>query len=75
MAKDYFKECKAIIDSILANMSKTEDYDDSRYYTIDILNVDGERAKVMVCDNCQYLTKEEGSWIVTGDASLSKEAA
>lgn len=62
MARDYFKECKAIIDSILDTMKKNDQFDEDRYYTIEILDVDGDRAKVMVCDDYKYLTKEEGAW-------------
>lgn len=62
MAKDYFKECKAIYTTILDYLKRNNRYDDDLYYTIDILNVDGDTAKVMVCDDYMYLTKEEGSW-------------
>lgn len=69
MAKDYFKDCKAIIDSILQNMKKTNEYDDSAYYTIDILNVEEGSAKVRVCDSYRYLAKEEGNWVVLDDTA------
>lgn len=63
MAKDYFKECQAIIDTILSNMAHANEFDDSHYYTIDILNVEEESAKVMVCDDYRYLAKEDGAWV------------
>lgn len=69
MAKDYFKEAKAIMNTIIENMKKTDEYDESKYYTIDILNVDDASAKVMVCDDYRYLTKEEGNWIEVADSA------
>ena len=62
MAKDFFKDRKAIISTILDNMQGSNEFDESKCYTIDILDVDGETAKVMVCDDYRYLTKEEGTW-------------
>lgn len=75
MAKDYFKDYKAIVDTILENMSSKNELDDSRYYTIDILNVDDERAKVMVCDEYRYLMKEAGAWTMVQDAELAEQIA
>lgn len=75
MAKDYFKDYKAIVNTILENMSKKNEFDDSVYYTIDILDVDDERAKVMVCDRYQYLTKEAGSWMVVPEGELAEQRA
>lgn len=45
-------------------MEKNHELDDDLYYTIDILNIDGESAKVMICGDPLYLAKEEGSWQV-----------
>lgn len=75
MAKDYFKECKAIINAILESMSSKNEFDDSQYYTIDILDVDNDTAKVMVCDQYQYLAKEAGSWVVLPDTEVIKQTA
>lgn len=74
MAKDYFKDCKAIINTILDNMKRTDQFDDSKYYTIDILNMDGETAKVMVCDDYKYLAKEEGAWIEVPETQAAQNA-
>ena len=74
MAKDYFKDCKAIINTILDNMKRTDQFDDSKYYTIDILNMDGETAKVMVCDDYKYLAKEEGAWIEVPETQATQNA-
>lgn len=74
MAKDYFKDAKAIIDSILENMTSKNELDDSQYYTIDILDVDGQKAKVMVCDKYRYLTKEEGAWTVVPENALAEQS-
>lgn len=68
MAKDYFKDCKAITNTVLEYLVKHKDFNDNLYYTIDILNVDGENAKVMVCDDYLYLTKEQGIWSVPAEA-------
>lgn len=64
MAKDYFKESKAITSAVLEYMEKNHELDDDLYYTIDILNIDGESAKVMICGDPLYLAKQEGSWQV-----------
>lgn len=74
MAKDYFKDCKAIINTILDNMKNADEYDDSKYYTIDILNVDGANAKVMVCEDYKYLTKEEGTWVEVPASTSAQNA-
>lgn len=73
MAKNYFKECKAIINAILESMSSKNEFDDSQYYTIDILDVDDDSAKVMVCDQYQYLAKEAGSWVVLPEEKSLKQ--
>ncbi len=75
MAKNYFKECKAIINTILENLSSRNEFDDSQYYTIDILDVDEEKAKVMVCDHYQYLAKEAGSWKVIPETEAAVRQA
>ncbi|MEY8308218.1 hypothetical protein AAK899_01660 [Erysipelotrichaceae bacterium 51-3] len=75
MAKNYFKECKAIINAILESMSSKNEFDDSQYYTIDILDVDDDSAKVMVCDQYQYLAKEAGSWVVLPEEKSLKQIA
>ena len=62
MAKDYFKECKAITNTILEYLENNEDFDNNLSYTIDILNIDGSDAKVMVCDRRLNLTKADGVW-------------
>lgn len=68
--KDYFKECKAIINSILDYLKRNDNYDEDRYYTIDILNVGDDSAKVMVCDDYLYLTKEEGNWTASAQPAV-----
>ncbi|MGM9959704.1 MAG: hypothetical protein ACI32F_00105 [Allobaculum sp.] len=75
MKKDYFKEAKAIMDTVLDNMSKKNELDDSQYYTIDILNVDDLSAKVKVCDKYQYLAKEQGNWVVVSDPEAVRPIA
>ncbi len=70
MAKDYFKDCKAITNTVLEYLVKKKNYSDNLYYTIDILNVDGETAKVMVCEDCLTLTKEQGNWTVPAAAEM-----
>ena len=62
MAKDYFKECKAITNTILEYLENNEDFDNNLSYTIDILNIDGTDAKVMVCDQRLNLIKTDGIW-------------
>lgn len=75
MARDYFKECKAIIESILENLKKNDQFDDDLYYTIDILDVDGDKAKVMVCDSYMYLAKEQGNWTEVPAPETAKQTA
>lgn len=55
-------------------MKNTDEYDDSKYYTIDILNVDGANAKVMVCEDYKYLTKEEGTWVEVPASTSAQNA-
>ncbi|MCF0245599.1 MAG: hypothetical protein HUJ55_02120 [Ileibacterium sp.] len=62
MAKDYFKDCKEITNTILEYLENNEDFDDNLSYTIDILNIDGTDAKVMVCDQRLNLIKTDGIW-------------
>jgi hypothetical protein len=62
MAKDYFKDCKAIINSVLDYLTRSNQYDEKSYYTIDILSVGETTAKVKVCNDDLHLVKEQGAW-------------
>ncbi|WP_304684099.1 hypothetical protein [Ileibacterium valens] len=70
MAKDYFKDCKAITNTVLEYLVKKKNYSDNLYYTIDILNVNDETAKVMICEDTLMLTKEQGNWTVPVAAEI-----
>lgn len=62
MVKDYYKECKAVANTLVDYLVNREDFDNNQSYTIDILDIDGTEAKVMVCDQRLNLTKENGEW-------------
>lgn len=64
MAKDYFKESKAITNTVLEYMERNHELNDDLYYTIDILNIDGDAAKVMICGDPLYLAKDGEQWLV-----------
>lgn len=64
MAKDYFKNAKEIVNTLLETMDRQNELDDSKYYTIDLLNIEDTTAKVMVGNEYRYLTKEADIWTI-----------
>ncbi|MBD5424518.1 MAG: hypothetical protein HDR44_05320 [Allobaculum sp.] len=75
MAKDYFQNAKDIVNTLLENMSNHNELDDSQYYTIDVLNVEDTTARVMVCNEYRYLTKEAGTWTIVPESEFLAKAA
>lgn len=64
MMKDYYKECKAVANTLVNYLVNREDFDNDQSYTIDILDIDGTEAKVIVCDQRLNLTKQNGEWSI-----------
>lgn len=64
--KDYYSECKAVANTLVNYLVNREDFDHNQSYTIDILDIDGTEAKVIVCDQRLNLTKQNGEWLVPG---------
>lgn len=62
MVMDYYKESKAVANTLVDYLVNREDFDNSQDYTIDILDIDGTEAKVIVCDQRLNLKKENGEW-------------
>lgn len=75
MAKDYFKESKAITWTILDSMAENNEFDDSQYYTIDILDVEDTHAKVMIDNKYRYLTKQVGTWCMDPESESAVQNA
>ncbi len=75
MAKDYFKESKAITSTILDSMARNNEFDESQYYTIDILDVEDTHAKVMIDNKYRYLTKESGTWSMDPEVEAAVQNA
>lgn len=75
MAKDYFKESKAITWTILDSMAENNEFDDSQYYTIDILDVENTHAKVMIDNKYRYLTKQAGTWCMDPESESAVQNA
>lgn len=70
MSKDYFKNAKEIVNTLLENMSSKNEWDESKYYTIDLLNIEDTTAKVMVDNEYRYLTKEADTWTIVPESEF-----